>query len=1368
MGDIRVRLASLSLVACVSLFVGCGDDLPPQPGHGRGGSGGTAGEGMGGAGGGLGGSAGGKGGGTAGVGGGIAGAGGTAGHAGNGGSVAGNGGSVAGNGGSVAGNGGSVAGTGGSVAGTGGGSPPPPCYTVAFTAPTNGATLTVANDKTSTCGDGFQIDVTITTSAPAGTDVSLFSGNTLLKTVKTTGSGATFADVQLASTGSTELSIQFPSTAACTAPSAMATVTVNCPSAAPTCQITAPTISPTHPALNGIPTPAGDRTSSIGSTYQATFEITTSAEDGRPVKLSVNNVNTPTAITTVNATASGGTATIGVPLAPDGTYEVVATCTNSGNVSGISAKATFPVDSTGPDLTVSSPAAGQLVVGANFNVCGQTASADAVALPAALGARVNNLCVSMGTSPTCIGTVAVAAVNTNACVSVACPGSAPFDLTLTLTDAAGNPTSKTVSGVTCTSSLPSVQIVSPVSDAPAFDVPARHILSATAPVGVRDTVPATPGAQANVVACVDRAGTGTLNAGPAGGALNPALTGVTAVAAVPADNCPSGLGFALHFADVTLPESTESAVGALTTATRLSVHFVDAANAAATNDSTPVDLWVDSTPPTLTLASPVGLCGSFTQAAATATQVVIFSTDVTNVDVEVTNNATTDTYNTPSVVGGMATFSAVVFRQGQNDLRATAIDPAGNTTAFVPDPCSVTLGSAPVVQWVAPEVGETACPFGSTFPDCLPDIDNTTAGWQGNLVVYVTGGTTEIQNSVVTFTIDGSTTPIGSAITNGGGIATLGGITLAEGLHTVVATTDNVPGRGVGSGSVTFTVDLTPPAVPTNLQVSFTEAQRRTGEMDLTFTVPADAAGVTGYQVRYAKVPITTANFDDTSVTTAVSFTRTAEPAPGTQSIPISGLYIENGYYFGVIATDKAGNRSPLAATPILSSGQTCDCMSGRCCAAHFNRSALTSGLTTSESFAFSVDADGDLNGDNLTDVLVGTVNAGRAYLFFGSSTVATTSPSVTFTGSAAGFGAGVAQIGDIDGDTLPDVAISDPLTSRRIYIFKGRSVWPATLTDAQADYVITTDATYNASQFGLSMARLGDFNGDGINDFAIGARAFASSVGRVVIVPGKVGGWTSAIALPDSTNTIVIDGDASLGKSQFGYRVLGLGHFYSTTSGTTLIVSAPATSTNPDNRGRIYAFHGQPGTAGAIAVSAADAVYVGSAAGTRVGLAVANLGPMLGGSNALGVGNGLDAVDAPGSGGAVFVMSGTSGSAMGPLTDRKVFGLTPGSSVGVITIGGGFSGRDGSVSLLGDSTPDLVVGAATSSSFLAITDGAKLATKASASDLGAVAEVKVPLPTGATLSENTGKIATDINGDGIADFCVGNTASLGSVLVYW
>ena len=172
------------------------------------------------------------------------------------------------------------------------------CYTVAFTAPTNGATLTVADDTNMTCADGFQYTVRITTNAPAGTMVQLFNnGNTLLGTATVASGAASFA-VQLASAGQSALSIQFPSTAACTDPSTRSTVTVNCPNTPPTCNITQPTISATHPALNGVLAPAGDRASQIGSPYQVTFQVTTNAEDGQPVTLAFNNAATPTSVTT--------------------------------------------------------------------------------------------------------------------------------------------------------------------------------------------------------------------------------------------------------------------------------------------------------------------------------------------------------------------------------------------------------------------------------------------------------------------------------------------------------------------------------------------------------------------------------------------------------------------------------------------------------------------------------------------------------------------------------------------------------------------------------------------------------------------------------------------------------------------------------------------------------------------------------------------------------------------------------------------------------------------------------------------------------------------------------------------------------------
>ncbi|HVV52539.1 MAG TPA: integrin alpha, partial [Polyangia bacterium] len=353
--------------------------------------------------------------------------------------------------------------------------------------------------------------------------------------------------------------------------------------------------------------------------------------------------------------------------------------------------------------------------------------------------------------------------------------------------------------------------------------------------------------------------------------------------------------------------------------------------------------------------------------------------------------------------------------------------------------------------------------------------------------------------------------------------------------------------------------------------------------------------------------------------------------------------------------------------------------------------------------------------------------------------------------------------IGDIDGDGLVDIAIADPTTANAVYIYKGRSSWPATLTDSQADYVIKTDASYAGSQFGLSMARLGDFTGDSIDDLAIGVRAYNGGVGRVVIIPGKAGGLPSTISLPDATNSIVVDGDSTLGKSQFGYRVLGLGHFYTGTA-TTLIASAPGTATS-DTTGQVYAFHGQAGSSGTIAITSADNVLTGPAAGARLGESLTNLSS-ISGANAVGIGNSLDAFDAPGSNGAGYVMS--SAGTSNPFASKQVISMTPGASVGVILIGGGLSGLDARYSLIGDGTPDVVLGAATTSTVLAISDGATLGSRPNPDPVNVNAEVTVSLPSGATLSENSGRVAADINGDGVADFCVGNTSQPGSVVVYW
>jgi hypothetical protein len=1342
------------------------------------GAGGSVGGGGGSAKGGAAGSAAGAGGSAAGAGGSAAGAGGSA--AGAGGSAAGAGGSAAGAGGSAAGAGGSAAGAGGSAAGAGGastggaGGAPTPCYTTAFTAPTAGATLTVADDSNQTCADGFQYTVTITSGAPDGTDVTLYDGATLLKTVQVSGGTASFA-VQLATGGTAQqLSIQYPSTTAC---NVTENVTVNCPNTPPTCTISAPVISATHPDLNGVAAPIGDRTSSAGSPYQATFVVSTNAEDGQTVTLAVDNAAAPgTPVDgTPTATVSGGVATFGLTLVPDGTYEVIASCLNKNGITGTSTKSSFAVDTTAPDLTVNSPSSGQFLVGSTVSVCAQTAASDAVNLPSSLGAASNNLCVTIGSSATPL-CAPVAAVNTAACVSFGCPSGGPFGLTVVLNDAAGNPTTQSLTGITCVSSLPSVQIVSPASDAPGFTDSTKHILAANAPTGVKDQDGTTPGAQADVVACTDTSGTATLSGGHKGDAtLSQIGAPIPTAAAAPADNCPPGLGFVARFSGVTLPESNENADGTLAAATELAVSVTSATNSADTGTSLPDDVWVDSVPPALAFQSPPNLCGSFTQSSATVTQDVSYTADDKLVVADVTNNGVTTNYDTPAYIAGVATFGSVAFKVGQNDLVTAETDPAGNATVLAT--CTVTIGAAPAVTFTTPTAGRILCPSTAVDPSCIDDNDPA-AGWQGSLAVHVTinGGTTPVVGSTVTFSDSTSGTTYGGAVTDASGNAQFNGATVPEGVQTLVATTDNVPNAGIGTGSVTVTVDTVAPNSPTGLSVtipppSIDPTARRKVLMQLTWAAPSDSGGgsVAGYQIRYAKVPIDSTNFNVPSISTAVAYAGTPA-APGDQDgISISPLYIENNYYFAVEAVDVAGSVSPIVAS--ASSG-SCTC-GGNCCASHFNTAIIPSPTGTNQSFGNVMDGSGDANGDNVSDLLVGTFSDNHAYLFLGGggNSFAPSTPSVTFTGANTGFGVKVAFIGDIDHDGFEDLAIADLPTGQRVFIFKGRATWPAALADTQADYVITTGAAYAGSNFGNSIARLGDFDGDGVDDFAIGAPLFNTRVGRIVVVYGSA--TFSSLALPDATNTraLEIGGDPALTRSQLGISVVGLGHFYTVTGGTTLAASAPglgAPSNASNNEGRIYTFHGR-GPGAAIDASVADNVKVGPAKGAELGGVLSNLGPVVDGFNSLGTGNTVDTFSVPGANGTGYIFSGPTAS--NPLANLLILyqsGVAAGT--GEVLFGGGFSGRDSFVSLIGDSKPDLAI-AATNISTLDIVDGSRAAGLSSPANMSSVADVHVPLPSGWTGTAASGQgLLKDMNGDGFPDFAMGNVFGTvpGRVAIFW
>ena len=542
--------------------------------------------------------------------------------------------------------------------------------------------------------------------------------------------------------------------------------------------------------------------------------------------------------------------------------------------------------------------------------------------------------------------------------------------------------------------------------------------------------------------------------------------------------------------------------------------------------------------------------------------------------------------------------------------------------------------------------------------------------------------------------------------------------------------------------------------VPPPAMLTATVLDRRATTFELLWTAPsAGGAAVSGYQVRYAKVPITAANFEDTTMTTAVPYTGTPK-APGETDGMIVKAYIENGYYFAVIGTDSGGtNVGTLMATTAA-------------VAAHFNVTLVSSPSGTNQSFGASLDGSGDVNGDGISDLLVGTFSDNHAYLFFGGSTFAPTAPAVTFTGTNVGFGSTVRQIGDIDGDGMPDIAIADRPTGLQVFIYKGRVTWPMTLTDAQADYVITTDATYAASQFGSAIEGLGDFNGDGVADFAISAPLYNSRVGRVLVVDGRTG-FTSFTA-PSTTRALEIGADPVLARTQLGVGLAGLGHFYSVTTGTTLAVSAPGLPVQPsDNAGRIYAFHGRaPGAA--IAVTSADNTVVGSAAGALIGNQLANLGHLTSAVSSLGSSNLSDAVSVAGTTGTAFILSGTA--TTGPVASSVVVYETGTTLPGQTLFGGGFSGTDSVVSLIGNATADFAISGQVGGT-LDIVDGSKLSSLTSPINTTTAADVHVPMPSGwgGTIG-GARNLIKDINGDGYPDFALGDVFGTvpGRVAVFW
>jgi hypothetical protein len=222
-------------------------------------------------------------------------------------------------------------------------------------------------------------------------------------------------------------------------------------------------------------------------------------------------------------------------------------------------------------------------------------------------------------------------------------------------------------------------------------------------------------------------------------------------------------------------------------------------------------------------------------------------------------------------------------------------------------------------------------------------------------------------------------------------------------------------------------------------------------------------------------------------------------------------------------------------------------------------------------------------------------------------------------------FGTAVAKVGDIDGDGYEDVLVGAYLSDRdqdrqddvgRAYLF-----WGGPTPSTEPALIFTGDNAYD--YFGISVAGVGDVNGDGYPDVAVGAyRATVTAacgggtsrlpgIGRVYVYFGGPRSTMDAKADAVLTGeTTLLPGDpasACRQDEEFGGSVAGAGDINGD-GYDDLVVGAREKTTPASKTGRAYVFYGGPWFVG-VGADRADVILSGTATGDEFGEAVAGAG---------------------------------------------------------------------------------------------------------------------------------------------------------------
>ena len=460
------------------------------------------------------------------------------------------------------------------------------------------------------------------------------------------------------------------------------------------------------------------------------------------------------------------------------------------------------------------------------------------------------------------------------------------------------------------------------------------------------------------------------------------------------------------------------------------------------------------------------------------------------------------------------------------------------------------------------------------------------------------------------------------------------------------------------------------------------------------------------------------------------------------------------------------------------------------------------SGAAAGDLTGASVSNVGDINGDGITDLVVGALyadpsgrsNAGAAYVIYGKSSGLTdidllsfsASDGIKISGAAAGdnTGASVSNVGDINGDGVADLVVSahnaDPSgrsNAGGAYVIYGKSsgLTDIDLSSFSASDGIKISGAVAGDLTGSSVSNAGDINGDGTADIVVGADAADPSgrtdAGVAYVIYGKSSGLTDIDLLSFSAADGIKISGAAAGDIT-SRSVTSAGDINGDGIADLVVSARNADPSGRSNAGAAYVIYGKSSGLADIdllSFSAADGIKIsGAAAGDNTGYSVSYAGDI----NGDGVADllvGADAADPSGrtNAGAAYVIYGKSSG----LTDIDLLSFSAADGIKI----SGAAAADGtglSVSnvgdINGDGIADIVVGAYIADPSGRTDAGAAYVIYGKSSGLTDIDLLSFSAADGIKISGAIAGYATgvsvssagDVNGDGIADIIVGADAA--------